>query len=131
MKHKGNISEIQLIRNKEIVRTFIELKKTCTFSYYKDICKEIAGMKAKQHYVSEDRAYVILYRYLTEGNIPDCCLYKYEMYSSLIRCCLDIMKKKSEANLRLIVRLAIERPSDSFGISPDRIQHILWKAGMK
>ena len=82
MKHKGNISEIQLIRNKEIVRTFIELKKTCTFSYYKDICKEIAGMK-------------------------------------------------SEANLRLIVRLAIERPSDSFGISPDRIQHILWKAGMK
>ena len=56
MKHKGNISEIQLIRNKEIVRTFIELKKTCTFSYYKDICKEIAGMKAKQHYVSEDRA---------------------------------------------------------------------------
>ena len=107
MKHKGNISEIQLIRNKEIVRTFIELKKTCTFSYYKDICKEIAGMKAKQHYVSEDRAY------------------------SLIRCCLDIMKKKSEANLRLIVRLAIERPSDSFGISPDRIQHILWKAGMK
>ena len=114
MKHKGNISEIQLIRNKEIVRTFIELKKTCTFSYYKDICKEIAGMKAKQHYVSEDRAYVILYR-----------------YSSLIRCCLDIMKKKSEANLRLIVRLAIERPSDSFGISPDRIQHILWKAGMK
>ena len=58
MKHKGNISEIQLIRNKEIVRTFIELKKTCTFSYYKDICKEIAGMKAKQHYVSEDRAYV-------------------------------------------------------------------------
>ena len=26
MKHKGNISEIQLIRNKEIVRTFIELK---------------------------------------------------------------------------------------------------------
>lgn len=120
MKHKGNISEIQLIRNKEIVRTFIELKKTCAFSYYKDICKEIAGMKAKQHYVSEDRAYVILYRYLTEGNIPDCSLYKYEMYSSLIRCCLDIMKKKSEANLRLIVRLAIERPSDSFGISPDR-----------
>lgn len=50
-------------------------------------------MKAKQHYVSEDRAYVILYRYLTEGNIPDCSLYKYEMYSSLIRCCLDIMKK--------------------------------------
>lgn len=27
MKHKGNISEIQLIRNKEIVRTFIELKR--------------------------------------------------------------------------------------------------------
>ena len=47
MKHKGNISEIQLIRNKEIVRTFIELKKTCAFSYYKDICKEIAGMKAE------------------------------------------------------------------------------------
>lgn len=119
MKHKGNISEIQLIRNKEIVRTFIELKKTCAFSYYKDICKEIAGMKAKQHYVSEDRAYGSDWN--TFHIYTDCN----QVY------CLDIMKKKSEANLRLIVRLAIERPSDSFGISPDRIQHILWKAGMK
>lgn len=130
MRHKGNISEVNVYRNKTIKRLFREIKRTGTCTTIGEICGKIAGMKMERHYISEERASEIYCRYLRTGRVNSCSEYTHRLYTGLVEVCERIRKEKGLECVRYIVREAVEQPAHCIGISPNRIQRILKEGGL-
>lgn len=130
MRHKGNISEVNIYRNRKINSLFREIRRTGTCSTVGEICRKIADMNQERHYISEERAGEVYYRYLKTGEIQGCSHYTRLLYSSLIEACEHIRTGKGMVCVRYIVREAIERPAHCIGISPNRIHRVLREGGL-
>jgi len=130
MRHKGNISEVNVYRNKIVKKLFREIKRSGTCSTVGEICKRIAGMQMERHYISEERAGEVYCRYLRTGKVDSCSEYTYRLYTSLIDACERIKQEKGSMCVRHIVREAVEHPAHCIGISPNRIQRILREGGL-
>lgn len=130
MRHKGNISEINIYRNRKISSLFREIKRTGNCSTIDEICNKIADMNQERHYISEERAREVYHQYLKAGKVQSCSSYTRRLYASLVSACENIRKEKGTGCLRHIVREAIELPALCIGISPNRIHRILREGGL-
>lgn len=130
MRHKGNISEINIYRNRTIKRLFREIKRSGRCGTVGEICRMIAEMSQERHYISEERAGEVYYRYLKTGEVHSCSHYTRRLYSSLVEACEHIRQEKGMECVRYIVREAIERPAQCLGISPNRIHRVLREGGL-
>lgn len=130
MRHKGNISEVNIYRNRKIKHLFREIKRTGTCSTVGEICRRIAEMGQERHYISEERAGEVYHRYLRTGKVQSCSHYTHRLYSSLVEACERIRREKDLECVRYIVREAIEHPAHCIGISPNRIQRVLREGGL-
>lgn len=131
MKHKGSVSLVQIIRDREIVQLFFKLKRTCLYRDIPSICRVICDSPASRHYISEERARIVLMKHIKGKKTPTVTHAKERMYASFIKAYFSVAGTDSMRIVREAVIKAIDMPSNSFGISASRIRYILRKEGMK
>lgn len=126
MRHKGNISEVMVDRNRYLRSIYIQLTHRRYPIFVRDRVNMIANMECDRHYISEERAYVVINHYLLTGKVLRASHYKQMMYASLIEEYKDVIRDNPGLNnIRMAIELSIARPATCPGVSPERIINIL------
>lgn len=127
MKHVNSISQINIERDREIIRLFQKAKRLVPWpTTTTKICCFISRMPTPCYYLSFDAAY----RYVSlrlKGKIPKFGKYQ-QMKQSLCEAFyidfLEVKRQKQDENLCTyrLVELALLRPAPHLGIAPNYIQ---------
>lgn len=129
MRHKGNISEIQIERNRSIQDIYTSIKRTMRHSTVYGICREVANTEVERHYISEERAYVIYMEWIIYGTVTADSHWKLLLYINFIFLCDSI--PRNNRTIKDIVREALSYRAPCMGISPNRIMRIVSEGGLR
>lgn len=132
MKHVNSISQINIDRDREIIRFYQQAKRMVEWpTTTAKICDYISRMPTDCYYLSFDAAYSYVRKRLN-GVIPkfgtcfqrrkalfEAFFLEYQEMAGYYR---QIGEKRSVYN---IVEMALERPAPNLGLSSNRIQRII------
>lgn len=129
MRHKGSISQVNLERNKELMRLYNKAQGIAGFpATVMRICQIMANLPAKKFYLSE--AYAL--KYIKDRMKGKKRIFNHEnkrvLYNALWSSFMRVKNKKGNENLSIerLVYITLETPAPTIGLSPEYIMnHVL------
>jgi hypothetical protein len=123
VRHKGSISEVQVERNRLLLKMFNDIKKECRHASAYDICQEISLMPAPRYYMSEERGYVVYLQWIMYGDIEVVSPHKKLLYLDFVRRCDE--HPRNGLGMKDIVFEVLQQPAIILGVSTKHIMKII------
>lgn len=128
MRHKGNICDFAVIRNKELMRAFRHTIAECSFIDLRKACSVVANSPCSRFWVSEERATVLISAML-KGQYPLDSMrpLKKEMFVEIFKRVVAMQKEQPDIKISDAVFLVVNSPAPKFYMTPDSIVQIIWR----